>query len=110
MNAAYETKNHWKFDYTVQWISSKRVPSLIVDGVTTTDSYSPSFVQMNAQVSKGWKEKWELYAGVENLTNYTMDNPIIGADNPYAPGFDASMIWGPIMGRNFYAGLRLKIK
>jgi outer membrane receptor protein involved in Fe transport len=110
MNAAYETKNHWKFDYTVQWISSKRVPSLIVDGVTTTDNYSPSFVQMNAQVSKGWKEKWEVYAGVENLTNYMMDRPIIGADNPYAPGFDASMIWGPVMGRNFYAGLRLKIK
>lgn len=111
-NIGYETKNSWKFDYTVQWIGSKRVPSVHSHhtGVTTAETYSPSFVMMNAQISKIWKEDFEVYLGGENLTNYMMHDPIIGASNPYAAGFDASMIWGPVMGANIYAGLRLKIR
>ncbi|MBS1774091.1 MAG: TonB-dependent receptor [Bacteroidetes bacterium] len=111
-NLAYETRNHWKFDYTVQWIGSKRIPSVHEhhSTVIAPESYSPSFFQMNAQISKTWNENLEVYLGGENLTNYMMHDPIIGADNPYAPGFDASMVWGPIMGANFYAGFRLKLR
>jgi len=32
------------------------------------------------------------------------------ADEPFSEYFDASLIWGPITGRMFYAGLRFKIK
>lgn len=111
-NVGYETKNKWSFDYTIQWIGQKRVPSIHDHntGGTTTDSYSPSFIQMNAQISKSWKDIFELYVGGENLTNYMQHHPIIGASTPFATGFDASMIWGPVMGRNIYAGLRYKIK
>ena len=110
-NVGYETRNNWKFDYTVQWISSKRIPSLHSHhGGMSPETSSPSFVQMNAQISKGWKDKIEVYVGGENLTNYMMHAPVLGADNPYGPGFDASMIWGPVMGRNIYAGLRYKIR
>ena len=38
------------------------------------------------------------------------ENPIIAASNPNGSNFDASLIWGPIMGRNIYFGLRYKIK
>ena len=110
-NVGYETRNKWKFDYTVQWVGSKRIPSLHAhhgSGVTSEDR-SPDFVQMNAQISKSWKDKFEIYAGVENLTNYMMHDPVINAGAPYETGFDASMIWGPIMGRNIYAGMRLKL-
>jgi outer membrane receptor for ferrienterochelin and colicin len=111
-NIGYETRNHWKFDYTVQWISSKRVPSVHEHhgAVIVAESYSPSFWQMNAQISKTWNDKFEVYLGGENLTNYMMHDPIIGSDNPYNPGFDASMVWGPIMGANYYAGFRYKIR
>jgi hypothetical protein len=36
--------------------------------------------------------------------------PIIAHNDPFGNYFDASMIWGPIMGRMYYAGLRYKIK
>lgn len=110
-NVGYETRNKWKFDYTIQWVGSKRLPSLHnhhSTGVTSGDQ-SPDFVLMNAQISKGWNDKVEVYAGGENLTNYMMHSPIIGANNPYATGFDASMIWGPVMGINLYAGFRYKL-
>lgn len=111
-NIGYETRNKWKFDYTVQWIGSKRIPSLHSHhgGGVTAESYSPSFWQMNAQISKSWNDKLEVYVGGENLTNYMMHDPIVGADNPYNVGFDASMIWGPIMGANFYGGFRYKLR
>jgi hypothetical protein len=50
---------------------------------------------------------WEIYAGIENLTGYKQANPILAADQPYSPYFDSSMIWGPIVGRRFYLGIRV---
>ena len=110
-NIAYETSNNWKFDYTVQWLSSKRVPDILTQDGFTPSEESPSFVLMNAQISKSWNnETFELYAGGENLTGYMQPNPILGADTPYSQYFDASMIWGPVMGRNVYFGLRYRFK
>lgn len=107
-NIAYETRNTWRFDYTFNWVGTKRVPSLHghATGGTEPGYNSPSFIQMNAQVSKTWNEVFEVYVGGENLTNYMQEMPIMGADNPFDTGFDASMIWGPVMGRNIYAGIR----
>ena len=65
---------------------------------------------MNAQLNKSFMgDKLELYAGIENLTNYMQKPLILLADNPDGPGFDASQIWGPTMGRNLYIGFRWKL-
>ena len=109
-NVGYETRNKWKFDYTVQWTGSKRIPMVHMPGGGMMDEESPSFIQMNAQISKNFNDKLEVYVGGENLTNYMQHDPVIGANAPFGTGFDASMIWGPIMGRNIYAGVRFKIK
>ena len=67
---------------------------------------------MNAQVSKtvGKKYPLDIYVGAENLANYFQKNVILAADQPFGQYFDASMVWGPVSGRMFYTGLRLKIK
>lgn len=33
--------------------------------------FSPAYIQMMAQVTKTLGTKWDLYAGAENITNYT---------------------------------------
>ncbi|MBS1780755.1 MAG: TonB-dependent receptor [Bacteroidetes bacterium] len=111
-NIGYKTRNNWKFDYTVQLIGSKRIPTLYDNaiGQTIPEHYSPWYWQMSAQVTKKISEAFDIYVGGENLTNYRMAQPIVGAANPYGPGFDASMVWGPIMGSNFYGGFRYKIR
>lgn len=112
VNLGYETRNSWRFDYTVQWIGSKRAPLLYDETIngTIVDGRSPSFFLMNAQVSKSWRDgNFEVYVGGDNLTNYLQTKAILGANAPFGNGFDASMIWGPVMGRNIYAGLRWKI-
>lgn len=111
LNLAYETRDHWKFDYTVSWQGEKRIPSTL----SNPQSYrlpekSPDFFIMNAQVSKTWWERLEIYAGAENLLNYTQDNPIIASNEPFSDYFDSSLIWGPIFGRKIYFGLRYTMK
>lgn len=112
VNLGYETNNSWKFDYTLQWIGSKRLPSRFSHHHTILDEgRSPSFFQMNAQISKGWNNgDIEVYAGGENLTNYMQHDLITSADQPFSHGFDGSLIWGPGMGRNIYVGFRYKLK
>ena len=67
---------------------------------------------MNAQVSKsiGKKSPVDVYLGSENLTNYFQKNAIVAVNQPFGAYFDASMIWEPVYGRMFYAGLRFKLK
>lgn len=111
LNLAYQTRNHWKFDYTLNWQGEKRIPSTETNPVEyRVNERSPAYALMNAQVTKVWREKIEVYAGVENVLNYTQKNPILANDAPFSPYFDSTLIWGPIFGRNIYLGLRYKIR
>jgi outer membrane receptor for ferrienterochelin and colicins len=111
MNLAFETKNKWKFDYTIQWLGKQRLPYTTAnpDGYKL-NPFSPDYVLMNAQVTKDLKDKWSIYFGVENITDYTLPSPIVAASEPFSPYFDSSMVWGPIFGRMAYAGFRYRLK
>jgi hypothetical protein len=37
-------------------------------------------------------------------------NPIVEAANPFGSDFDATRIWGPVMGINVYLGVRYELK
>ena len=37
-------------------------------------------------------------------------NPILASDDPFGSNFDTTIVYAPIFGRTFYAGLRFKIK
>jgi outer membrane receptor for ferrienterochelin and colicins len=110
VNVAWEPNVKWKFDYTLLWEGKKKLAySTIAGNENIPPAESPEFVTMNAQVTRVFK-KWEVYAGAENLTDFTQDNPIISPENPFSNTFDATNIWGPIMGRKIYAGIRYSIK
>lgn len=110
-NLAYETENKWFFDVTVNWRGEQRIPN--TDWLDIEDrlaEYSDDYWTVNAQVRKIFDDRFELYVGVENLLDYTQENPIINADDPFSSQFDASLIWAPIFGRNVYSGLRYRIE
>ncbi|MCK5825310.1 MAG: TonB-dependent receptor, partial [Ichthyobacteriaceae bacterium] len=110
-NFAYETTNKWMFDFTVSWQGEKQLPNTQTNpNEYKKSTHSPDYWTANAQITKGWKNpNIEIYGGVENIFDFKQENPIISADNPKSEYFDASMIWGPVFGRNIYAGLRYKI-
>ena len=78
------------------------------DGSVYADGYTPAYPLLYAQVTKRFKGV-DLYVGGENLTNYRQHCPILGADEPFSDRFDASCVWGPLMGIKIYAGIRVTI-
>ena len=111
LNLAYSTKSKWSFDYTINWNGKKRIPGTATNPQEyQRPNYSPAFIMMNAQVSKKIGKSIDAYVGVENIGNFRQKDLIIGANAPFSPYFDSSLIWGPILGRMYYVGFRLKIK
>ena len=105
-NIAYITRNkRWEYDATLSVFGESRLP-----GIAPTDGveYSKVYPMVNAQITHVMK-KWDLYIGGENLTNFKQKNAVIDAENPFGNKFDATRIWGPVMGINIYAGVRYAI-
>jgi outer membrane receptor for ferrienterochelin and colicins len=101
----------WMFDYTVQFNGGGRLPVVLSDGMNHMDDKYPefgSYTIMNAQITRYFR-MWSVYAGAENLTDYMQKHPVLGADRPFEPGFDATQIWGPVSGRRVYAGIRFTL-
>lgn len=109
INAGYTTRSKWTFDYTLQWTGRKRIPSTALnpEGLRFGVS-SPSFITMNAHVSKSFAKNFDVYGGVENALNYMQQVSIIDVHDPFGNYFDGSLIWGPTNGRNVYVGVRFK--
>ncbi|NNE29099.1 MAG: TonB-dependent receptor, partial [Saprospiraceae bacterium] len=94
----------------LNWQGEKRIPFTGSNPAEfQLEEYSPSFVLMNAQVSKSWNERFDVYLGSENLLGFRQEDAILDAQNPYGDNFDASLVWGPIFGRNVYAGIRYRV-
>ena len=107
LNLSYTPKLRlWQLDFTTQFNGEGRLPNTNNNPIEFRkgDEF-PSYIIVNAQFTKYFKGL-DIYIGAENLTNFTQTNPIIEASNPYGNYFDASMIWGPITGRKFYAGMK----
>ena len=109
----YATNNEWKFNYTITYNGAKRLINPYESYLSITpEKSSPVYYLMNAQASKsvGQKNPMDFYVGVENISNFFQQNTILSADQPFNANFDASLIWGPVSGRMFYVGWRIKIK
>jgi len=124
LNLQYATNlNKWIFDFTASLNGSCRVydfmKDLNEDGSMTSkpqegvarmyeDGRTPMYPMLYAQVTRRFKG-WDVYIGAENLTNFRQKDAIIGAANPRQPSFDASCIWGPLMGIKAHVGFRFTL-
>ena len=116
-NAGYETSidqtsgSQWKFDATFNWLSEQRFASTASNPIQyQLDEFTPTLATLNAQITKVFSSKFEVYLGGENITNVRQPNPILGANDPFGSNFDSTFVYGPIFGGTYYAGLRFKIK
>ena len=115
INIQYAVRR-WVFDATAQLNGPVRLPELDGDLVKATENpnLSPIYPMFFAQVS--YKiSNLTLYLGCENIANYVQGHkdhgqaPILGSEAPFKEGFNSSAVWGPLMGRKFYIGLRLNL-
>ena len=100
----------WQFDFNMQINGSGRIPTTIGN----PDEYQRqtkfnAYNMFNGQITKYFRT-WSIYAGVENMGNFTQKNPIIAGNDPFGDYFDASLIWGPLMSRKYYIGIRWSLE
>lgn len=107
LNIQYATKfRRWVFDATAQLNGPARIPTQTGD--LADSRYSPRYPMFYAQVSRK-VGKFDIYVGCENIADYRQEDPILNAANPYDYRFNSMNVWGPLMGRKFYAGLRFNL-
>ena len=115
-NLEYETHikekgQQWKFDFTLNWLGKQQLPFTASNAPEDRlQEYSPSFSVMNAQITRTFSSTFEMYIGGENIGNYRQDKAILGANDPFGTSFDTSIVYAPVFGQMYYAGLRFKIK
>ena len=120
ITTSYQTPlKTWQFDLTAQFNGPGRMP----DGFVVPSGSKQYFTDAMGQVHHKWYPQllgqitkyfrtWSIYLGAENITNFTQDNPIVGAVSehgyvdPSSTNYDASMIWAPIHGWKMYLGFR----
>lgn len=122
LNLQYATHlNKWIFDFTASLNGSCRVYDFMADdkdadgNLLYKNGRTPMYPLLYAQVTRRFKG-WDVYIGAENLTNFRQKNVIQGAVrdengyvNAYQPSFDASCVWGPLMGIKAHVGFRFTL-
>jgi outer membrane receptor for ferrienterochelin and colicin len=115
-NLEYETHKaekgqQWKFDFTYNWLGKQQLPNTASNPIEDRlGDFAPSFAVLNAQITKLFSNSFEMYIGGENIGNYRQTKSVLGNTNPFGPSFDTSIVYAPVFGQMYYAGLRLKIK
>lgn len=122
LNMQYATNlNKWIFDFTASVNGPCRVYDFMRDlkdadgNRLYVNGYTPVYPLLYLQVTRRFKGV-DVYIGGENLTNFRQKNVILGSRDSstglvsaHQPSFDASAVWGPIMGARFYAGVRFTL-
>lgn len=122
LNLQYATNlSKWIFDFTASLNGPSRVYGFMEglkgsDGkLLYEDGHTPVYPMLYAQITRRLKGV-DIYIGGENLTGFRQKDVIIGAVrgqdgvvNPRQPSFDASAVWGPLMGIKFYTGVRFTL-
>ena len=121
LNLQYATHlRKWIFDFTASVNGSARVYDFMKElrdengNLLYAGGRTPVYPLLYLQVTRRFKGV-DLYVGGENLTNFKQKNVIIGtrgADgriDTSLKNFDASCIWGPLMGIKVYAGVRITL-
>ncbi len=106
----YTTPNkRWSFNTYAQIVGPQRLPDNSFLPHELTHDFpqtSPTFVLLNAQVTRKFGPNFELYGGCENITGYQQHHVIIAANDPGSPYFNGSQVWAPMMRQIGYLGLR----
>ena len=105
-----EKGRQWRFDYTLHSLGEQRLPDTSTNPEEfRLPAFSDPYSLMNAQVTRVFSKKFEVYVGAENMTNVRQPDPVLGASDPFGPYFDTSIVYAPVLGSMYYIGFRFKI-
>ena len=122
------TLNYWwdkadiTFGYTANYTGRMALPKVFElndQGQLQSEprpQMSKPFSIHTLQATKTMKSNWDIYGGVQNLTNFRQRNsPLAGINDPNQPigfseYFDTSYAYAPNHGREVYLGIKWNLK
>ncbi|WP_152287112.1 TonB-dependent receptor [Flavicella marina] len=105
-----EKQNQWKWDVTYSLIGKQRIPNTESNPIEyRMDEWSSPYSLLNSQVTYVLSKKLDFYVGGENLLNVTQKKSILGVDDPFGDYFDTTLLYAPVVGSMYYAGLRYNL-
>lgn len=127
---SYKWKKHnLTFDYTGNLYGPMRLP--LLGELDDRPADSPWWSIQNIQIRKNFKDKWEVYAGIKNLLNFTPPsnsiarsfdpfdkevsfdaegNVLATPNNPNKLTFDPTYVFAPNQGIRGFVGIRYNIQ
>lgn len=110
------------FGYTISATGPMALPEVYDLGEDGTPIATPRattsepFALHNLQINKRFSERFSIYGGIQNVTNYRqLASPLIGFNDPtaptgFSPYFDTSYAYAPNHGREFYLGFKWNMR
>lgn len=114
------------FDYTGKFTGPMRLPVLKTATAGQEEEFgegtnpgpfiddrpeiSPWFTLQNVQITKKFKDEWEVYGGVKNIFNFVPKRPILNPEEPFSETFDTTYNYAPILGTRAFLGIRFTLK
>lgn len=117
LNAVYE-KQGWEFSTEGVFVGARNLAPFgygsrynVNNSGTLSQpksTHAPGFFTLDLKVSKQVAKNYSFYVGAKNLLDYTQAKRESPLFYDSSGNLDAVHIWGPMRGRQFYAGLSVK--
>lgn len=104
--------NRLQWNITSHYVGKMRLPdknSYPHELIHEHQGYSSPYILIQSQVNY-LRKNWDLYFGIENISNYTQHEAIISASNPTSNFFNANEVYAPINGIKPYIGVKFRVK
>lgn len=107
----------WQFDVTIAVNGPGRLPdaaynvaapAAVPAASPTGSSTFGAMESLSAQVTRRFRH-CDVFVGGENLTNRMQYDAVRGGENPWAPTFEPTLVYGSPAGYMLYGGVRFKI-
>jgi outer membrane cobalamin receptor len=109
----------WDLYLSLDWVGSRDLEDYryvgynrLADSESLKSLCAPSYSTFDFRAARALGRNWSVYVGANNLFDYTQagdeDTPLHWVSTDPADGFDVAYIYGPLRGREVYAGLKLE--
>ena len=97
-----QSRSTWGWNLTAQSVGRMAVPYYDASFTDVSEPYALMHVSVNRSLVTADGSRHTLTAGVQNVTDATQQNPLLGTEDPFGEDFDASRVYGPLEGRRVF--------